>query len=72
MGAMKQLYTASLEYDRETGASLCTWPEWRQRDMRADGWDAELDWADSGYSVTASREHQDKTQFEPFRRCESG
>lgn len=35
MGAMKQFYTASLEYDRETGANLCAWPEWRQHDMRA-------------------------------------
>jgi hypothetical protein len=47
MGAMKQFYTASLEYDRDTGASLCARPEWRQRDMRPDEWDTELDWSDS-------------------------
>jgi hypothetical protein len=33
MGAMKRFYTASREYDRETGASLCPRLEWWQRDM---------------------------------------
>jgi hypothetical protein len=35
MGAMKAYYTASRDYDRDTGASLCPRPRWRQQDMQA-------------------------------------
>lgn len=61
MGAMKQFYTASLEYDRETGASLCARPEWRQWDMRDQEWEAELDCPESGPSATGGDECQDWT-----------
>jgi hypothetical protein len=73
MGAMKQFYTASLEYDRDTGASLCAWPEWRQRDMRADEWewDTVLDWPDSRPLATESLADQDRSLSIPSQRRES-
>jgi hypothetical protein len=71
MGAMKQFYTASLEYDRETGANLCAWPEWRQHDMRADEADAELDWPHSRPLATESLGGQDRSLLMPSQQRES-